>query len=877
MQTNQSNVHIVPHSHWDREWYFTLEDSNVLLVENLDRLLDVLESDPTYVSYVFDGQISVVEEYLKIRPEERERMKRFITEHRLFVGPWYTQTDSLLVNRESIIRNLLYGTRIAKEMGHSMNVGYLPDIFGQNAYLPSILRDFGIEYSVLQRGIYNDQINGDLNFHWQSPDGSSIKTNYIFFGYGPGKFLEATEAYKADRLDPILETLESMNTSTNELLLPAGGDQVLVREHFPETVRRLNEMDGLRTYQLSDYETYMESAFASTIPNTIDGELIASQKSRMHHTIRSQRVDLKQGNYTVETKLVDQLEPLGVIADSLGFRYPKAWIDHVWKELFDVHAHDSIGGCNSDATNDDIKKRLEKCERIVDGLINLLKKQIARAVDVPTEELVLFFNYVPKERTLVEDVVIFTNEPEVTLVDLEGEPVATTVREQDYVSGGKQIVVTAEGEKQVEVPGYYRTVLAAHVTMPALGYRAYRVVNDMAERLEATHATEINNEHLSVRFTDGLVTLTNGVQEVELFTFEDSADAGDSYDYSPLEGETPIVTSQGELIDVQTSTLISRMTLRHTWTLPVDLESRGTDCIQTQMITSTIEVRQGETFVRVSHDIENGVKDHRVRVLFPYDVKRTFADQAFSAVERTKNPREAVWKQEKYAEKPVSIYPLENYVVAEGEGALGVMTKGLKEYEQLDDGLALTLFRSVGLLGKDDLAWRPGRASGINNKVVETPDAQMLQTMTFEYAIGLGEAFDVCDWTERTEQYKANRASYHKQTLNTFEERLERFEIPQPVKNAPNELSLMSVDHFISALKKGEDGGRVVRLFNPSGEAIPLQIQTNGTVRQVTLAESLVQQKVATNTAWSSAFEAHGPKVIPARGYITLHIEEDSA
>ncbi|MFZ0099787.1 MAG: hypothetical protein WAK98_14970, partial [Gemmobacter sp.] len=234
MKTGKPNVHIVPHSHWDREWYFTIEDSNVLLVENLDRLLDVLEGDSTYVSYVFDGQVSIVEEYLKIRPEERDRMKRFITERRLFIGPWYTQTDTLLVNRESIIRNLLYGTRIAKAMGHSMNVGYLPDIFGQNAYLPSFFKDFGIDYSVLQRGIYHDEINGDLNFHWQSPDGARVKTNYIFFGYGPGKFLEATDAFKTERLDPILNTLESMNKSTDELLLPSGGDQVLVREHFPE-------------------------------------------------------------------------------------------------------------------------------------------------------------------------------------------------------------------------------------------------------------------------------------------------------------------------------------------------------------------------------------------------------------------------------------------------------------------------------------------------------------------------------------------------------------------------------------------------------------------------------------------------------------------
>ncbi|MCP6423230.1 hypothetical protein NL463_28380, partial [Klebsiella pneumoniae] len=87
---------------------------------------------------VFDAQSSIIDEYLKIRPEEKDRLSRLIADKRIFVGPWYTQADSLLVNRESLIRNLMYGTRIAEKMGHSLNVGYLPDIFGQNTYLPSM-------------------------------------------------------------------------------------------------------------------------------------------------------------------------------------------------------------------------------------------------------------------------------------------------------------------------------------------------------------------------------------------------------------------------------------------------------------------------------------------------------------------------------------------------------------------------------------------------------------------------------------------------------------------------------------------------------------------------------------------------------------------
>ncbi len=207
----------------------------------MDHLLEVLEKDQEYTGYVFDAQASIVEEYIKVRPENKDRFKQLVEAKKLFVGPWYTQTDSLLVHKESIIRNLLYGTKISKEYGHSMNCGYLPDIFGQNQYLPSIFKGFGIDNSVLQRGIYTDQLKGDLNFKWESPDGERVHANNIYFGYGPGKFLEASEEYKEERLFPILEKLAEMNTNSDSLLLPAGGDQVLVREHFPETIKKLNE------------------------------------------------------------------------------------------------------------------------------------------------------------------------------------------------------------------------------------------------------------------------------------------------------------------------------------------------------------------------------------------------------------------------------------------------------------------------------------------------------------------------------------------------------------------------------------------------------------------------------------------------------------
>ncbi|WP_144697584.1 glycoside hydrolase family 38 C-terminal domain-containing protein [Fictibacillus phosphorivorans] len=882
MKQKQKKVYVVPHSHWDREWYFTIEDSNLLLVENMDRLMDVMEKDPEYTGYVFDAQSSIIDEYLKIRPEEKERLSYLIADKRIFVGPWYTQADSLLVNRESLIRNLMYGTRIAEKMGHSLNVGYLPDIFGQNTYLPSMFKEFDIDYSVLQRGIYTDQLNGDLNFTWQSPDGESVKANNIYFGYGPGKFLSDDPQYMEERLLLILEKIADLNAGTDNLLLPAGGDQVLVREHFPETVKKLNEKDEKHEYVLSDYETFMKDTWEEgDFKNVIQGELIATQKSRIHNTIRSQRYDIKKLNDMAEEKVIYELEPLASLASTLGFKYPQRWLDEMWKMLFDVHAHDSIGGCNSDDTNQEIVNRLTKVIRIADGCLNLLKKQITEAVSrqLGKDSIFIMFHLLPKAFEGSQKVVFFTKEKGFGVRDLDGKTVLFDVLNQEYISGGKTIVVTADGEKEVEAPGYYRNeVLLRDVKLPSMGYETFEVVEDeviehVAPKVEDNRAIE--NESFRIYEEDGRLHLkvkTLNKTISDFVKFENVADAGDSYDFSPLAGDSPIYSREIESVYVEGSNGVEFMEVVHLLQVSKDLEERKVgDATGNLVIVTRFELREGEDFIRVIHDIENEVKDHRVRVLLQTSVEGpddSFGDQGFSLIQRpTVNPYMENWKKEKFAEAPVPFYPLENLAgVTNGELTSAVITKGIKEYELIKETgqLALTLFRSVGLLGRDNLAWRPGRASGINNKVVHTPDAQMQTKMSFEYAIMVTEGHDVKQLFNTVDEYRGHSVSYQKQALNTFEERLDRFEIPYPVDILPARFSLFESegDLFLSTMKKAHDDDSVIlRLFNPS------EVE-----QTVVLRSEHIQSVLQTKLNEKSVIDVKDEVTVTAKGYVTLKL-----
>lgn len=855
----KKDVYVVAHCHWDAEWYFTCEDSHILLVENMDYLIDLLERDPTFPSFTFDGLAVVLDDYLQVRPENALRLEALISQRRLFVGPWYTQCDSLLIRTESLIRNLQYGMATAQRFGHSMNVGYLPDIFGQHGYLPAIFGDLGIDYAVLQRGVYTDQLNGDLNFLWRAPNQKTLPACCLYFGYGPGKFLSSDPEYLQQRLLPILARLTDLNHSTDKLLLPAGGDQVLVNAQFPQTVKALNALDMPYHFRLTDYESYLRDAWADApFSNVIDGELVACQKSRIHRTCHSTRYDIKRQTWQTEHLLIDQLEPLMALASHLGVTYPQPVIDSMWKTLFAAHAHNGIEATNADAVNQNIKNRLISVERSALSLLNVLKKKISTQIARQLEDahlLVVFNCDISPLHPLIR-AVIFTQKTDFTLTH-NGVTVETTVLQQEKLSGGQVVIVTAAGEKLEPVADYYRSeILFRPPSLPGLGYQTLRVEEKRAcAWLSRCEVPVIENARYRISLAGGVMTLENkqtGQRVEDFLTFVDCGDDGDEFDFAPLADEQPLTCREFLFVTCETSAPLSRLTLRSSLLLPANMAERQAGITRQKMaIATTLELRDGEGFVRVHHQLINAATEHRFRVHLKTPVQQprySWADQGFSVLRReTVNPYVAHWREQGFVEKPMPIYTLENVVYLQNEQHFfGVMTKGIKEYEVLpeSDTLALTLFRSVGLLGKDDTLWRPGRASGINNKVVETPDAQMLQEMAFDYALLLDGPQDAAAIFSACKTYRGHSLTYQLQKLNTFEERLERFTLPIAPHGLPPQAELIACDNprlFLSMCRPGTRAGEtLLRLFNPTPqpESGSLTVPPGSRIYQLSLNET---------------------------------------
>jgi alpha-mannosidase len=151
--SRKNKIHIVVHTHWDREWYYTLEEYRYRLIKMMDTLIDSMEQDAvTY--FTLDGQTIMLRDYLEIRPENRDRLKALIQAGRLLIGPWFTQPNLFMSCGEAQIQNLLAGQRNMKEWGGGMpDINYLPDQFGFPAQLPQIMENFDMTHVIGGRGI----------------------------------------------------------------------------------------------------------------------------------------------------------------------------------------------------------------------------------------------------------------------------------------------------------------------------------------------------------------------------------------------------------------------------------------------------------------------------------------------------------------------------------------------------------------------------------------------------------------------------------------------------------------------------------------------------------------------------------------------------
>lgn len=881
-------AYICSETHWDREWYGTFQQYRIRLVKLIDKLFSLLEDDPDYKHFNFDGQTIVLEDYLEIRPENRELLEDYIKSGRITVGPWYILPDEFCVDGESHIRNLLRGHQVAEKFGGCSRTGYLPDMFGHISQMPQLLQGFELDNAWMWRGLSGEEYKNEL--WWEAPDGSRVLMWHIpeYCGYCNAGLFHASlpsdvrDKYPHDLLNHPELAAEALgdiakvaadNGQTSVLLLLNGIDHMEPQPEIPEIIQIANEMNDEVKFIHAKFDDFTNALreHASESFQTVKGELkdtIWNPKGVgiVLPNVLSSRVYQKIANAKCQTTLERWAEPTSVWSGMLGNNYPKAFLRKAWQWLIKNHPHDSIGGCSVDSVHRQMDTRFEWAQEIGDTITDENLYNITNSIDTSdlkdNEAALVVFNALnwDVEDTVKVQIDLDHGWLQSINVGVNADNIHRTVRNlcvtdwagnkmpfqllnvEDLTVNRNHLPHFAPVQRIVRITGLLQAKL------PAFGYSVYRVSLEDKPKIEygdlVTGTNTMENEFRRVEInSDGSFNLLNketGREYKSLGFFEDGGDNGDGYTYSPPRydqvyntlGENPRISL------LKNGPAAASFQIEYDWELPAQLkdnrQQRTGDTLPLK-ISSVITLGAKSRRVDIETTVENNIKDHRLRAIFPteLDVDTCYAEGHFDVLSRPiriEQPPREIWNEDQPRQ-----YPQQTFCgLSDGENGLAIFNRGLLEFAVSDDAehaVQLTLLRAVNWLGAGA---DPNTIRGGAGPHIETPDSQCQRTITFNYSVmphtAGGETAGV--------QRQAHQYAIEMKTYVTG-----KHEGNLPLKHSF--IRLDGENLVISALKQAEDDDSIImRFWNSSDKPSKAKISLTETKSAsiVNLLENEIQE-----------------------------------
>jgi mannosylglycerate hydrolase len=739
----------------------------------------MLEAEPGF-AFTLDGQLATVDDYLEIRPEQEERLRRHAQSGRLAIGPWQILMDEFLVSGETLVRNLERGWARADEFGGPMRAGYLPDMFGHVAQMPQILRRAGLADAVVWRGV--PAAIDHHAFRWEAPDGSWVRAEYMPAGYGnaAGMFvapdhLDAAAARFGEWARPWF--------GSDPVLAMYGTDHAAPVPELAGLVSRLNEVQDLARMRVSTLAQYLDAApdLADDAPRW-RGEMRSGARANVLMGVASARIDIKQAAGRAETMLERYAEPLMALHVAEG-GWPAPFLRLAWGKVIENSAHDSICGCSIDPVVSQVLVRFAEAEQIATtlarraasavatkaprGAIAVLNPSpVARRGLIQAELLVpetwgeVAFELADGTRIGTQE--LSRKEPLLFDEQIRGDAAEDLFRRfhgreifdqawNGYRIDGRTITLEVDDDRdpawldvdglraevvaamdaapeeqwRIRVVAMPRRTLAADVPVPPLGWTAIRPVEGQAEVADAVQveARSLANGLLTVEINDdGTLRLTSadGATTTGIGRIVDGGDFGDSYNYGPPARDTIVEAPRA----VSTSIVLDgpaqgRVSVDREYEWPSGLEADGSGRVASSEPTPVrmdVELRAGEPFVRIGLSFDNRSDDHRVRFHAPLPRTATSSH----AEGQFAVVERGLSGEGGYREEPLATFPAHGWVDA---GGLAILLDHLAEYEVTDDGreLALTALRSTGLISRNANPYRQDPAG----PEIPIPNAQM--------------------------------------------------------------------------------------------------------------------------------------------------------
>ncbi len=369
-------VYVVPHCHWDREWYQPHELFRWRLVQMIDELLDHMEQHPEYRCFNLDGQSIVIDDYLELRPENEGRLKALIEAGRIVIGPWWVQPDEFLPSGESHIRSFQRGIRFADRLGGSLRVGHCADQFGHIAQMPQLMKQLGLTSACLWRGV-SDAIPG-WSFWWEAPDGTRLPVLYLRNSYSSGWRLPK-------EADDLLERVRRQERDLAEGLpavLMNGTDHSRMEPHVPDALAAAAGRGY--TFRLGTLAEYEKAVLEAGVDEVVhNGEMRSPDRSNVLVGVLSARMNIKQRDFEVSGWLEKYAEPLELLTYLHHGPDGTPALRHAWRTLLENSPHDSICGCSVDQTHREMFPRYDRAEQLATQVAKESLWHVARRIAVP--------------------------------------------------------------------------------------------------------------------------------------------------------------------------------------------------------------------------------------------------------------------------------------------------------------------------------------------------------------------------------------------------------------------------------------------------------------------------------------------------------------
>lgn len=866
-------IHVVSHTHWDREWRYPFQEFRMLLIDMFDKLIELLDSNPDYKYFLLDSQTMPLEDYVAMKPEKESDLRRLVEAGRIHVGPWYTLPDTPELSGESLIRNLLIGSTITEDWKGQKWTGYSPFSFGQSSQMPQIYLGFGLDHMFFYRGNNNRVTKHE--FIWEGPDGSRImgmrsvnpygRANWYVHVYRPvalnkwpfewdyrwsegqlpyhpcDEELQAfdywllegehLEALHLENLPKALEEIKShavKDATCNQLLYLDGMDQVDPYPRTPEIIAKANELNTGDTYIHSSFYDYVQAVKANAKNlEVIKGEfrytMVDGLWQNLFPGMLSARMYLKQQNRQCEIKLQKNADTWAALANVLGMEFPNGMMNLAWKYHLANQSHDSIAGCSVDLVHEDVEYRNRQVRHLADNISRLSIGYILKNINnshLPESAICMVaFNPTQYQRSEVVNAVIDLPE--------EAEAKWFTVEDEKDRELPVQFIRNYSFGPIVKNPYEFpipykarRFHCAIQVNdVPGLGYKTFVIKPQSGQKINygslSPSMNVLENEYLRAEILpDGRINLTNketGRECQGLHYFEDRSEVGDHTTHRPAD-EDEIITSIGahaEIAKTLDGPILVQYRVKVTMMLPNDAladRSRRNPVKVPYEIVSLITLTKGSCYLEIKTQVNNEVRDHKLRVMFPsgyHEAAKSFSETHFDVTERDIHlPDTSTWK-----EPMLPYYPQYMFCgIEDGQSGLAILNVGLPEYAAHEDEqrtIGLTLLRTYRfpIIGAD-----PEDVTTDETQVM----CQCLRPFTSDYAI--------CP-------YKGNWNQGHVyEFANEFNLKLRLNQVGRSMGNLPSTMSFITVEPeqlVLSAVKKSSrNNNLIVRVFNPMEDTV---------------------------------------------------------